>query len=65
MCFPIIKKETIETHLKYMDATKSPSPDGHHPRFMKEIAQYISEPLCTIFQTSLFSMEKRKSISNL
>jgi len=53
MCFPIIKKETIETHLKNMDATKSPSPDGHHPRFMKEIAQYISEPLCTIFQTSI------------
>ena len=48
-----IDKEIIERHLESLNISKSPGPDGLHPRFLKETAREISIPLKVIFITSL------------
>ena len=53
MLLQTISVQTLESLLKKMDANKSPSPDGYHPYFIKEIAEYISKPLCIIFRNSI------------
>ena len=37
----------------YVDANKSPGPDGWHPHFFKEAALELSKPLAVLFQKSL------------
>ena len=38
-----------ESLLKNMDGNKAPSPDGYHPCFIKELAEFISESLGIFF----------------
>ena len=38
-----------------MDRNKAPSPDGYHPCFVKELAEFISKPLGIIFRNSVES----------
>ena len=38
-----------------MDGNKSPSPDGYHPCFIKELADFIIEPIGIIFRNSMES----------
>ena len=45
---PHIKKRLLK-----LKASKSPGPDGLHPRILKELANEISEPLQDTFTTSL------------
>ena len=50
MLYEAIKNKDIESLLKNMDGNKAPSPDGYHPCFVKELAEFISEPLGIIFR---------------
>ena len=43
----------IEKRLLKLKTSKSPGPDGLHPRILKELAKEISKPLKDIFTTSL------------
>ena len=43
----------IEKRLLKLKTSKSPGPDGLHPRILKELAKEISKPLQDIFTTSL------------
>ena len=38
-----------------MDGNKSMSPDGYHPCFIKELADFIIEPIGIIFRNSMES----------
>eukprot|EP00061_Rhincodon_typus_P007771 g29791.t1 len=51
----VITKEKVLGMLKCLKVDKSPSPDGLHPRVLKEIAEKIVETLVVIFQESLES----------
>ena len=55
MHYEAIKNKDIESLLKNMEGTKAPSPDGYHPCFVKELAEFISEPLGIIFRNSVES----------
>ena len=46
-------EEEIMKKLKKLNPTKSPGPDGLHPRVLKETADVISQPLATIFTKSI------------
>jgi hypothetical protein len=65
-CIPIFpprtdqKLETIEfdiqkvqEHLEKLKETRSSGPDQMHPKFLKETAKNIAEPLTKIFQKSI------------
>ena len=54
MEYNIISDE-IALLLKNMDGNKSPSPDGYHPCFIKELADFIIEPIGIIFRNSMES----------
>ena len=45
-------KEVFEV-LSTLKISKSPGPDGMHPRVLKELAHELSEPLAIIFNTSM------------
>ena len=48
-----ITKEDIERILKTLDTSKSPGPDGLHPRPLAEMAAQLAEPFQALFSTSL------------
>lgn len=48
-----IEKNEVEVLLNNLDINKSPSPDGYHPRLLKELHKEISEPLTNIFNSSI------------
>ena len=48
-----ITKENIECVLKTLDTSKSPGPDGLHPRPLAEMAEQLAEPFQALFSTSL------------
>ena len=49
---PITQAE-VRTLLSSLDSSKSPGPDGIHPRLLKEVYQEISYPLTKLFNMSL------------
>lgn len=53
MTLNIIEKCEVEKLLKDLDENKSPSPDGYHPRLLKELHAQLSSPLTDIFNTSI------------
>ena len=55
MLYVAIKNKDIESLLKNMVGNKAPSPDGYHPCFVKQLAEFISEPLGIIFRNSVES----------
>ena len=55
MEYNIISDDEIAILLKNMDGNKSPSPDGYHPCFIKELADFIIEPIGIIFRNSMES----------
>ena len=42
----------IREELNRLDTSKSPGPDGAHPRVLFELREIILKPLLIIFQTS-------------
>lgn len=50
-----ITEDIVGKHLKKLKVSKSAGPDGLHPRVLKEIAQYITEPLKMIYMKSIAS----------
>ena len=48
-----ITREEIKKKILQLKISKTPGPDGLHPRLLKEMAQQISQSLETIFQLSL------------
>jgi hypothetical protein len=48
-----INPSIVASKLKKLKTFKSPGPDGVHPRVINELADCISIPLSTIFNTSL------------
>ena len=48
-----INKDKIERVLKTLDTSKSPGPDGLHPRPLAEMAEHLAEPFQALFSTSL------------
>ena len=48
-----ITKEEIERILNTLDTSKSPGPDGLHPRPLAEMAEQLAEPFQALFSTSL------------
>ena len=49
----LITDEDVLKKLQKLNPTKSPGPDGLHPRVLKEAANEISQPLATIFNISM------------
>ena len=52
-----ISDDEIALLLKNMDENKSPSPDRYNPCFIKEIADFIIEPIGIIFRSSICNRE--------
>ena len=50
-----LNKESILAKLAALNTSKSPSPDGFHPRILYQIRQELVEPLEILFATSLKS----------
>lgn len=48
-----IDVETVKASLLALDPSSAPGPDGIHPRFLKEMADFLAGPLCQIFRLSL------------
>ena len=48
-----ITEEKIRKKINGMRATAAPGPDKISPRFLKDVADIISSPLCLIFKKSL------------
>jgi Reverse transcriptase (RNA-dependent DNA polymerase) len=48
-----ITEVAVLTALKKLNPTKSPGPDGLHPRLLRECAEELAHPLAKIFQGSL------------
>ena len=46
--FEISENRMLEA-LKSLKADKSPGPDGHHPRVLKELAEQLAHPLTNLF----------------
>jgi hypothetical protein len=46
-------KDKIQNLLKNLDISKSPGPDGMHPKVLKELSDVIAEPLADVFRKSL------------
>jgi len=53
MELPHIDCNMVEKHLKDLKVSKTPGPDGIHPRVLKELASVLAIPLAKIFQTSI------------
>jgi len=53
MELPYIDCNLVEKHLKDLKVSKTPGPDGIHPRVLKELASVLAIPLTKIFQSSL------------
>ena len=45
--------QEVLSELLKLNVTKSPGPDNLHPLVLKHLAEFIAEPLCTIFNMSL------------
>jgi hypothetical protein len=45
--------QKVQEHLEKLKETKSSGPDQMHPKFLKETAKNIAEPLTKIFQKSI------------
>nr|XP_006825930.1 PREDICTED: RNA-directed DNA polymerase from mobile element jockey-like [Saccoglossus kowalevskii] len=52
-CHVIFTKEDVRKLLSSLDVSKSSGPDNFHPRFLKEVANVIYEPLFVIFRKSV------------
>ena len=48
-----ITETMVAKVLKKLKPDKSPGPDGLHPKFFKELSEYMKVPLCLIFKVSL------------
>ena len=48
-----ITKEKTERVLKTLETSKSPGPDGLHPRPLEEMAEQLAEPFQALFSTLL------------
>lgn len=48
-----VKKQKVEKLLCGLNPSKSCGPDECHPRFLKETARELSEPICELFNKSL------------
>ncbi len=48
-----ITEEDVQKRLSKLKTSKSPGPDGLHPRVLKELSQTIAEPLKMLFQSAL------------
>ena len=48
-----LSEETVKKLLLNVNTSKSPGPDGIHPRVLKEASNSIAKPLSIIFETSL------------
>ena len=48
-----ITEEEVQKKLNKLKPSKSPGPDGLHPRLLKELAPSLSHPLSILFQSSL------------
>ena len=49
----VIDEAGVLKQLKSLKPTKAPGPDGISPRVLRELADILSAPLTTLFQTSL------------
>eukprot|EP00057_Strongylocentrotus_purpuratus_P009185 XP_011663659.1 PREDICTED: RNA-directed DNA polymerase from mobile element jockey-like [Strongylocentrotus purpuratus] len=49
----VITTEEVLKKLKKLNPSKSPGPDGLHPRVLKEAAEVLAEPLAVIFNKSI------------
>jgi len=49
---PKFETEDIRNRLKKLDVTKSPGPEGIHPKILHEIADQIAYPLQLMFDCS-------------
>lgn len=49
----VITKEMVKQRLKELDTNKSFGPDEMHPKFLKELAENIAEPLTVIMNRTL------------
>ena len=50
-----INPEIVYEHLKNLKISKSPGPDGLHPRILKELKSVLSQPLAIIFNNSIIT----------
>ena len=48
-----IDEKSVEKILKNLQPSKSPGPDGIHPRILKELSGTLATPLTMIFKSSL------------
>ena len=48
-----ITQQMVRNKLMQLKSGKSPGPDGWHPHFLKELADFIDKPLSILFQKSL------------
>ena len=48
-----ITEEKVSKVLNKLKPDKTPGPDGHHPKFFKNLANSLCKPLCLIFRYSL------------
>ena len=50
--FPITS-DMVKKKLEKLNPSKSPGPDGMHPRVLRELKDQIAEPLCQLYRLSL------------
>jgi hypothetical protein len=50
-----IERNVVKNLLLQLNPTSAPGPDNIHPKFVKEMADFLTEPLCQIFRLSLDS----------
>ena len=48
-----LTEEKVCIALKALNPTKSPGPDGVHPKVLRELAEQLQYPLCKLFNRSL------------
>jgi len=51
--FPIITNDMVKDKLNQINPNKSCGPDDIHPRLLREVAEYISEPISLLMNMSL------------
>jgi len=52
---PDIREDSVEKLLLNLKTSKSPGPDGIHPRVLKEVATELAVPLTKIFKSTVES----------